>query len=738
MRDGSKGQGELLVVKGGVEGRLQDVGTSPKLASSPSFKRLFDAAPALISIHEGPEHVYIYTNPAHDRVVRSRPLLGVDFRTAFPELEGLGNIDTFNEVFRTGVATEVPQAEVVIEFGPENKVRRHFRQIVQPWHDEAGEIAGVMNFSFDVTEQVEARMRAEDSERHMSYALKASGSVGTFHWDTKSDLMTVDEAFVIAFGFSKFQPREKLPLKAFTDVIHPEDRERVLIAIQHAVDTGEHYEEQYRTLDEEGVVRHILAQGKCVRDAKGEPDRFTGVIIDTTRQRQADEVLRESEARLRSIFTSIDKGYCLAEIMLDECGDPVDYRFLEVNPLFEQMTGLKDAAGRTALELVPELEKKWVETYARAALQGETLRFEETSDVMGRHFDVFAMPTQSRGRFVIVFKDITEQKRTEDALRQSEAQFRSITEAMPQMVWATRPDGHHDFFNARWYEFTGVPEGSTDGAGWNDIFHPEDQERAMRKWQHCLSSGNIYDIEYRLRHHSGAYRWVLGRAQPVRDSDGTIVRWLGTCTDIHEIKLADEQRELMLGEMNHRVKNMLSMVHAMVSQTLRQAENLKDASTSIQSRIGNMAQAHDRLINSKWSETRILAVVEAALAPHRSGNGRFTLEGPDIPIGSKQALALTMALHELATNATKYGALSTEDGRVNIRWGVDKTGDDETFNFSWVESDGPPVTTPQRRGFGSRMIEQALAGYFNGHAELNYHLEGLSFDLKAPFSGLKV
>lgn len=726
------------MVKDGVGSRLQEVGTPRKLAASPPFKRLFDAAPALISIHEGSKHVYIYTNPAHDRFVRSRPLMGIDFRTAFPELEGLGFFETFDEVFRTGVAIEIPQAEVVIDLGPDGKMRRHFRQVVQPWHDEAGEIAGVMTFSFDVTEQVEARMRAEDSERHMSYALKASGSVGTFHWDTKSDLMTVDEAFVIVFGFSRFHSRDKLPLKAFTDVIHPEDRDRILAAIQHAVDTGGHYEEQYRTLDEQGVVRHILAQGRCVRDAKGEPDRFTGVIIDTTRQRQADEVLRESEARLRSIFTSIDKGYCLAEMILDGCGDPVDYRFLEVNPLFEQMTGLKDAAGRTALELVPELERKWVETYARAALKGETLRFEETSDVMGRHFDVFAMPTPPHGRFVIVFKDITEQKRTQDALSRSEAQFRSITEAMPQMVWATRPDGYHDFFNARWYEFTGVPDGSTDGTGWNGIFHPDDQERASARWQHSLSTGELYEIEYRLRHHSGAYRWVLGRAQPVRNSKGTIVRWLGTCTDIHEIKLADEQRQLMLGEMNHRVKNTLSMVHAMVSQTLRHAENLQDASRSLQSRIGNMAQAHDRLINSKWTETRIRAVVEAALAPHRTGNGRFTLDGPDIPIGSKQALALTMALHELATNATKYGALSTEGGRVSVRWCTGKTGREETFNFGWIESGGPPVTPPQRCGFGSRMIEQALAGYFNGTAELAYDAAGLSFELKAPLGGATV
>jgi len=152
------------VFKGEVEGKLNKAGKQLKLTSVAAFQRLFDAAPVLISIHEGPEHVYIYTNPAHDRVVGARSLTGVTFRGAFPELEGQGFFSTFDEVFRTGIATEVPQAEAVIDLGPEGRMRVYFRQIVQPWHDEAGDVVGVMSFFFDVTEQVEARMRAEVSE----------------------------------------------------------------------------------------------------------------------------------------------------------------------------------------------------------------------------------------------------------------------------------------------------------------------------------------------------------------------------------------------------------------------------------------------------------------------------------------------------------------------------------------------------------------------------------------------
>ena len=142
--------------------------------------------------------------------------------------------------------------------------------------------------------------------------------------------------------------------------------------------------------------------------------------------------------------------------------------------------------------------------------------------------------------FVGVLFDDTERRQAEAALRESEARFRTLADTMPQMVWATQPDGFHDYYNARWYEFTGVPEGSTDGEAWNGMFHPDDQERAWARWRHSLATGESYEIEYRLRRHDGMYRWTLGRALPLRDEASRITRWFGTCTDIHDAKEAGE------------------------------------------------------------------------------------------------------------------------------------------------------------------------------------------------------
>lgn len=123
-----------------------------------------------------------------------------------------------------------------------------------------------------------------------------------------------------------------------------------------------------------------------------------------------------------------------------------------------------------------------------------------------------------------------------NALRERDFDFTCIADIMPQIIWSTLPDGFHDYYNRGWYDFTGAPEGSTDGEGWNGMFHPDDQEESWKRWSHSLATGEPYEIEYRLRHHSGKYRWTLGRAAALRNEAGDIVRWIGTCTDVDEAK----------------------------------------------------------------------------------------------------------------------------------------------------------------------------------------------------------
>jgi len=214
---------------------------------------------------------------------------------------------------------------------------------------------------------------------------------------------------------------------------------------------------------------------------------------------------------------------------------------------------------------------------------------------------------------VVAQMDITDQVRARSELLESEARFRTITEAMPQMVWSTRPDGFHDFYNCRWYEFTGVPFGSTDGEGWSEMFHPEDQAHAWERWRHSLHTGDPYEVEYRLRHNSGEYRWVLGRALPVRDPAGHVTRWMGTCTDIHEQKLAQERlrvseralrdadrlKDEFLAMLAHELRNPLAPIGA-AAELLRIAGGervVQDAAAVIKRQVHHMTELVDDLLD---------------------------------------------------------------------------------------------------------------------------------------------
>ncbi|MBQ5949269.1 PAS domain-containing protein [Massilia sp. ST3] len=151
-------------------------------------------------------------------------------------------------------------------------------------------------------------------------------------------------------------------------------------------------------------------------------------------------------------------------------------------------------------------------------------------------------------------EDVTEQTLKQQAAEAGEARFRQIADAMPQIVWSALPDGYHDYFNQQWYDFVGAPEGSTAGEAWSALFHPDDMKEAWVRWAHSLRTGEPYEVEYRLLHHSGQYRWVLGRALPVRSEAGDIVRWMGTCTDIHDWKVVQDKLE----DMQYRLEAALS------------------------------------------------------------------------------------------------------------------------------------------------------------------------------------
>ena len=343
-------------------------------------------------------------------------------------------------------------------------------------------------------------------------------------------------------------------------------------------------------------------------------------------------------------------------------------------------------------------------------------------------------------RFPGLVVDITDQRRAAGALAESELRFRTLADTMPQMVWSTLPDGFHDYYNARWYEFTGVPAGSTDGEGWNAMFHPDDQDRAWAAWHHSLATGEPYQIEYRLRHHSGEYRWTLGLALPVRDAEGTIVRWFGTCTDIHETKLAAEERELVAQELSHRIKNIFAVLTGIISLSARSQPEIKPFADQLRQRIYALSEAHDfvrprsPMSPSSESQSSFRALIERLLRPFKQDDApRLEFIGDDVEIDDGAATPLALLVHELATNAAKYGALSAPGGRI-VLTGAES---EEHYHLTWKELGGPSVASAGlTEGFGSRVIALSVEGQLRGKLTRVWEGDGLRVDIDLPLAAL--
>ncbi len=262
---------------------------------------------------------------------------------------------------------------------------------------------------------------------------------------------------------------------------------------------------------------------------------------------------------------------------------------------------------------------------------------------------------------------------------------------------------------------------------------PEDRERMRAAVEASIRERGDYDIEYRILTPRGEVRWLQIRGQTYYGADGRPLSMAGVSIDITERKRGEEHRALLAEELNHRVKNSMATMRSIAYQTLSNAGSLEEARVTLDARLQSLSAAHDVLTRESWEGATLGEIAEGALQPFRQKDGnRFKIGGPLVRLSPRHALAFVMALHELATNAVKYGALSKGTGRVILDWDVVDEPSPGRLWLRWEEIGGPPVTAPQRKGFGSRMIERALAAELGGVAEIDYRPRGVVCTVEAP------
>ncbi len=577
------------------------------------------------------------------------------------------------------------------------------------------------------------------------------------------------------------------------------------------------------------------------------------------RERESD--LKIAEERYRRLFNSIDEAFCVIEVLFDEAGKPIDYLFVEANPILESQTGLRDVVGKRMRDIVPDIEQHWIDIYGRVVLTGETERFEHESGVMGRWFSVYASRVEgvSRNLVAIVFSDITARRQAELALTASEKRYRSALRVGRIGAWETNygtgvrhwSEEGMALFGLKLPGGKGIAGGDDDE--WKNALHPYDHD----KYEHIraeIREKDQFQVEYRINGPGGRMIWLMGhgevsergpggeplrlvnvvaditdrklseealrdsearlaaalkagqlgvyewnlttnamqwdetilemwgvsqnephdfetfesrlhaddkpavqialkealdpsgdghfhseyrilpRNQPMRwiVADGNVtfatqepVRLTGTVRDVTSRKKAEEQRMLLIHELNHRVKNTLATVQSIAGQTLRRYKVDPAIRTTFEQRLFALGRAHDVLTQESWQGADLGVIVENAVHPLMSEQSRYRIKGPHVRMTPHEAVTVAMAIHELGTNALKYGAWSNLSGMVLLEWEMISEGGEPLLQLVWDEKGGPPVTPPKNKGFGSRLLDQGLALEFGQGAQLIYHADGL-------------
>ncbi len=432
--------------------------------------------------------------------------------------------------------TQVSDYEIEAPYRRADGVYRWLYTRALPVRDDNGKIAYWIGVALDISDRKQAEQELQQTNQTLRTLIQSS-PLPIVAISPNANVRMWNKAATEVFGWSEAEVLNR-PIP-----IVPPDQLEECQQLRDAVANGQTLfgiEAYRRKQDGSKIIVSISAAP--VYGNSGSIDEIMLIFQDISDRKQAEAALRDSELRYRMLFESMDQGFCVCEMLFDRSGAPIDYRFLEVNPAFEQMTGLQGATGKTALQLVPNLEPFWVETYGRVALTGQPARFENQSEAMNMWFEVsaFRVGEPENHKFAILFTNISDRKITEANLRENEARLFLVQQATRSGVWDWDVVANCAYVSEEYCALMGF-----DLAGktvsyeeWASRIHPEDRALASEKVARAIAQNQPYIDEYRVVHRQGV-RWIRSSGQVYYDQTGQPVRMIGLLQDVSDRKSAE-------------------------------------------------------------------------------------------------------------------------------------------------------------------------------------------------------
>lgn len=581
-------------------------------------------------------------------------------------------------------------------------------------------------------------------EERLAAALRA-GRLGAHDFDPRTGVIQWDAAAARLWGMA---PDEVATYEKFAAGLHPDDLPRVEALVQRALDPAGpgRYEAEYRVIDRsDGTVRWVRADGDVVFK-NGEAVRLVGTVQDVTERKQAEDRLRRgSETFYRLIHDSPFGIYIVdADFRLREVSRGAEKVFENVRPLL----------GRDFAEVLGCI---WTEPFASEMI-GQFRRTLETGEPyvavggIERRRDVdrieaydwrierVVLPDERFG-VVCYFYDLSQRRQLEDALRQSADRLQLALDAAGLGTWDLDLGKDTVVRSLRHDQMFGYSEQQRE---WSQAIAErhvveEDKPVFREAFRRALTTG-VLAFEARVRWPDGSIHWIAPLGRTYYGDDGRAVRMAGVVADLTERKHAEAARQLLVRELNHRVRNLFSVMDAIVYLTAETTRSPGDMASALSGRLLALARAHELILPEAAGDAgggdggNLGELVTAVVTPHlQEGSERVRIDGPPLPLAARAATSLALVLHEFATNAAKYGALSLPQGRVEVRW----RADGERLRLTWTERGGPAIAgLPERRGFGSLLARSSIEGQLGGTIAYDWAGSGLGITALIPLKRL--